>query len=389
MSKGRIFIIMHNNLMHYPPMISLIDILCELGEKVIYIGDYTESPTTKRFTSQGVNLVRLGYKREGSQLNRLKAQIRYKRELSAVLERYDVCNEDLLWYVYSDSATFLHKLLAKYRYLVHYYEFERQEYSWKFKLLYPSFTQEKLVHNAVGIIHCEYNRAQIFKGMVGLERIPFILPNKPYVKDGAISNNIPDEIQKAISSINEKIIGKKVILYQGIFNSKERKLEEFCQAVNLLPEEYLLIAMGRGDNSFVQLKDKYESDRILFIPFIIPPYHLLITEKASIGVLSYSPTSRTYYGVINPLYCAPNKIFEYAKYGKPMISNDNPGLKYVFDKYNCGCVVNDPISPQNVKDAILTVMNDYERKSKGAIEYYNSVDLHKAVKSIIDTINLK
>ncbi len=121
MSKGRIFIIMHNNLMHYPPMISLIDILCEQGENVTYIGEFSESPTTRRFTSQGVNLVQLGYKREGSQFNRLKAQIRYKISLAKVLEKYHVSDEDLLWYVYSDSATFLHKLLAQYRYLVHYY----------------------------------------------------------------------------------------------------------------------------------------------------------------------------------------------------------------------------------------------------------------------------
>lgn len=385
MSKGRIFIIMHNDLMHYPPMISLIDILCELGENVTYIGEYTDSPTTKRFASQGVNLVQLGYKREGSQFNRLKAQIRYKRKLTAVLERYHVSNEDLLWYVYSDSATFLHKLLAKYRYLVHYYEFERQEYSWKFKLLYPSFTQEKLVHNAVGIIHCEYNRAQIFKGMMGLERIPFILPNKPYVKDGALGCDIPKAIHETINSLYDRVQGKKVILYQGIFDSKERKLEDFCEAVNLLSDEYVFIAMGRGDKSYEILKEKYESDKILFIPFIIPPYHLLITEKAYIGVLSYSPISKTYYGVINPLYCAPNKIFEYARFGKPMISNDIPGLRNIYDAFNCGAAIKDPVSPLNIVDAINQVSKNYQEKSKGAVKYYNSVDLHSIVKNIIDT----
>ncbi len=371
--------------MHYPPMISLIDILCELGVNVTYIGDYTESPTTERFTSQGVRLVKLGYKREGTQFNRLKAQIIYKHELTAVLERYNVCDEDLLWYVYSDSATFLHKLLAKYRYLVHYYEFERQVYSWKFKLLYPSFTQEKLVHNAVGIIHCEYNRAQIFKGMMGLERIPFILPNKPYVKDGALGRDIPKEIHETIDSLYDRIQGKKVILYQGIFDSKERKLEDFCEAVNLLSDEYVFIAMGRGDKSYEMLKEKYESDKILFIPFIIPPYHLLITEKAYIGVLSYSPISKTYYGVINPLYCAPNKIFEYARFGKPMISNDIPGLRNVFDVFNCGVVIKDPVSPSSIVDAINLVSKNYQEMSEGAVRYYNSIDLHSIVKNIIDT----
>ena len=36
MNKRKICIIMHNDLMDYPPMISLIDIMKELGEDIIY-----------------------------------------------------------------------------------------------------------------------------------------------------------------------------------------------------------------------------------------------------------------------------------------------------------------------------------------------------------------
>ena len=247
MSEKRIIIIMHNDLMHYPPMISLIDILTELGEHVTYIGDYTESPTTRRFVSSGVNLIKLGYKRTGSQFNRLRAQFIYKKELKKILKNLAVNQLDLLWYVYSDSATFLHDLLSRYRYIVHYYEFDRLEYSWKFKLLYPSFDQSTLVQKAAGVVHCEYNRAQIFKGMTGLKKCPFVLPNKPYIKEGVLDEpNMPQNIKLLIDEIKQKTEGKKVILYQGIFNSSERKLEEFCQAVNLLQDDYVLIAMGRG-----------------------------------------------------------------------------------------------------------------------------------------------
>lgn len=375
---------MHNDLMHYPPMISLIDILCELGEKVTYIGDYSNSPTISRFQSQNVGFVHLPYKRSGSQFHIIKTQRNYKRQLIKTLTQLEVNKNDLIWYIYSDSATFIHDILARYRYLVHYYEFDRQDYSWKFKLLYPSFTQEKLVHGAVGVIHCEYNRAQIFKGMTGLDRVPFVLPNKPYVKEGAMDENkMPTDIKKLIDDVRSKVRGKKVVLYQGIFNSKERRLEEFCKAISLLPEEYMLIAMGRGDSSFDQLKMSYESDRILFIPFIIPPFHLLVTQLASVGVLSYSPVSKTYYGVINPLYCAPNKIFEYSRYGKPMISNDIPGLSFIFEKYSCGCVVTDPITPDKIAETLIRISADYHKYSHGAMAYYDSINLHSIVSNIL------
>lgn len=387
MSEKRIIIIMHNDLMHYPPMISLIDILTELGEHVTYIGDYTESPTTRRFVSSGVNLIKLGYKRTGSQFNRLRAQFIYKKELEKILKDLAVNQLDLLWYVYSDSATFLHDLLSRYRYIVHYYEFDRLEYSWKFKLLYPSFDQSTLVQKAAGVVHCEYNRAQIFKGMTGLKQCPFILPNKPYIKEGLLDEpNMPQNIKLLIDEIKQKTEGKKVILYQGIFNSSERKLEEFCQAVNLLQDDYVLIAMGRGDNSYNQLQEKYASNRIIFIPFVIPPYHLLITQLASIGVLSYSPMSKTFYGVVNPIYCAPNKIFEYSKFNKPMISNDIPGLRNIFEKFNCGLVVEDPISAEKVKEQIMKIFENYDTFSEGANNYYNSIDIHDIVRNIVKSI---
>ena len=42
MNKRKICIIMHNDLMDYPPMISLIDIMKELGEDIIYIGGVSD-----------------------------------------------------------------------------------------------------------------------------------------------------------------------------------------------------------------------------------------------------------------------------------------------------------------------------------------------------------
>lgn len=76
--------------------------------------------------------------------------------------------------------------------------------------------------------------------------------------------------------------------------------------------------MGRGSDYYDDLRSRYASERVLFVPFIRPPHHLQVTRLASIGVLSYFPDPSSLAAVINPLYCAPNKIFEYARYGVPM-----------------------------------------------------------------------
>lgn len=382
--KHRIVIIMHNDLMHYPPMISLIDILNDLGEEVVFIGEFTSSPTVDRFKENGVRFIELGYERVGSQLNKFKVQRNYRKNLSTILAKEVSPSRDLIWYVYSDSANFLHDLLAKYKYIIHYFEYERQTYSWKYRFMYPSYSQESFAKKAVAIVQCEYNRASIYRGMNGLDRTPFVLPNKAYVKEEALcEDDIPDDSRSIIFELRDKLKNKKIILYQGIFDSNERKLEEFCQAINIMSDEYVLVAMGRGDKSFDELKKKYESERILFVPFILPPYHLFVTQLASIGVLTYSPFSKTYAGVINPLYCAPNKIFEYGRYGVPMISNDIPGLKSIFDTYHCGKVVEYPITPEKIREGICQIFSDYSSYVVGSKSYYNSIDVVEIVKHII------
>lgn len=82
MNKRKICIIMHNDLMDYPPMISLIDIMKELGEDIIYIGHYTDSPTTRRFEELGVKLIKLGCIRSNSDWTNLKIYKQYKKALS-------------------------------------------------------------------------------------------------------------------------------------------------------------------------------------------------------------------------------------------------------------------------------------------------------------------
>lgn len=382
----RVILIMHNDLMHYPPMISLIDILLDLGVKVTYIGGFTDSPTTRRFTDSGVKLIRLGYDPHGSFVNSIISQYKYKKELSKKLNECVLSKEDIVWYIYSKTANFIHDVISKYHFIIHYYEFQTQYYPLKYRLLYPSYNQREFVHKAQAIIHCEYNRAQIFKGLNQLDKLPYILPNKPYLKNDVVDiSMIPFEISSKINEISKKIQNKKIILYQGIFNSSERKLDEFCQSISLLPDEFALLAMGHGDSSFEELKSKFESDRVIFVPFIIPPYHLLVTEQARIGVLSYSPVNSTYNGVINPLYCAPNKIFEYGLFNIPMISNDVPGLNTIFKSYKCGECVENPMSPQSIAESILSIDSNYEEYAKGAKDYYNSVDLISIVGNIINS----
>ena len=88
-----------------------------------------------------------------------------------------------------------------------------------------------------------------------------------------------------------------------------------------------MVLAGRESDYLKELLIKYPD--VKYLGFTVPPKHLSIVKLADIGILTYVADS----GSINPVFCAPNKIWEYAKYGIPMLCNDIPGLKYTVEYY--------------------------------------------------------
>ncbi len=386
--KKRVFIIAAHDLMKYPPMQSLLNVLAELNVETHFIGLNTDLDAQNRFESKGVKFVPFNGIRTSSMIKTYQIRRKYKKNVEQYLLDNNVQSTDLIIYEYADSAYYLHTILRKYRYVVLFYEFVNTKLSWKLQLQYHSYNMRDFLQRAAAVTHCEYNRAQICQWYYGLNKLPYILPNKPYLGDTSNEEKVPEEINKTVTYLKEKLNDKKIILYQGIFNSHERRLEEFCQAISLLPNEYVLIAMGGGQGYFEDLKKNYESDRILFVPFIKPPFHLLVTRMAYIGVLSYFPLNNTWAGVLNPIYCAPNKVFEYGKYGIPMLSNDIPGLTSIYSLFNCGKAVPSPITPENIATEVLNIERHYNELSEGSLKYYNSVDFKKKALQMLEDLSV-
>ena len=381
----RVFTIIKEDLIVLPPALSLIRALCDLNIQVVHLGYYSDEYQRKDLEIRGAKFVDLiDYKRNDSLLKKLYLQKLFKRRVTNYLKNADITDSDYVWILNAETVCLLSSLVGKYRTILQFYEFQNPIFNWKYWLMNPTYNYVKTQHKAEKIVHCEYNRASISKGLYELDTLPYILPNKPYINEELLQNP-PEEVKKAVAEIMEKTAGKKVVLYQGIFASGERRLEEFCQAVSEMSDEYVLIAMGRGGEEVERLKKKYSSEKFIFVPFIRPPYHLLVTEIASICVLSYFPSSKTLSHTVNPIYCAPNKIFEYAKYGKPMIANDIPGLYYPFRLYNCGRCIKYPMSAEHVKETLQEIFDNYDELSKGAINLYNSVDIKKIVAEIVNS----
>ena len=236
------------------------------------------------------------------------------------------------------------------------------------------FNIKKYAKHAWKVVVPEINRAYIQKVWWQLEKLPIVLPNKPY---SLPCGDMPEELVPYVNAIkNDK---KTKVLYQGVFFA-DRNLEQVAQAIEKNSDKYSLYIMGHKNEYCDSLCKRHPI--IQYIPFTRPPYHMLITQEADIGLLPYVPQKVYNTSVLNALYCAPNKIFEYAACKLPMVGSDVLGLKYPFEKYNIGVCCNDK-DVNELIDAFNYINNNLTTMKENCMNFYNSIDLDEIVQSIL------
>lgn len=219
---------------------------------------------------------------------------------------------------------------------------------------------------------CEPHRAQYMVDWWHLRKIPYILRNKPYSHPRfRYAEGSTPEVKAAIM----KIRGKKNLMYQGAINA-DRDLSSLAQALNAANSEYYLVLSGRNDDNAVEkLIQIYE--KTIFLGNIPAPLHLEVTSHATICVAFYVDNC------INNRYCAPNKIYEYAGCGVPMLCNDIPGLSETVGKAGAAeCV--DFRDQAVIIHAINKISQNYEQYCKAASDFYDNTDNTETLYQVIE-----
>lgn len=153
-----------------------------------------------------------------------------------------------------------------------------------------------------------------------------------------------------------KILNEIRILYQGDV-SFERGLKSIINLHAYLPEKYKIVILGGGPNledikKIIQDLNIYNKIECLGRrPLKELPE---IMAKCDIGIVSYS------YKGLNNIYCSPNKVYEYAQAGLPIICTDQPPLKKIIDSYKIGIYVseNDFKNPAVLCNKIIELYNN-------------------------------
>ncbi len=374
----KVIIVLASDILKFPPVLNLVNILNDMSIKTTVICTRTEFDVKDM---KYVKLSRINIDYENI-FNPLVKMIKLP-EISDIFwkkinEFYE--EDSILWVVSNLTLKYLGNKIKKYKYILHFLELS-ENLKYYNKIPFLKLNAHELCSKSLGVIVPEYNRAHILQAWWGLEKTPFVFSNKPYIKNVIDKNS--DISNKEARVIFEKVQNKKIILYQGILDA-ERPLDKFIKAIGKLGEDFVFLVMSGGKNIYSNLKE----NNYYFIPFVKPPYHLEITSHAYIGVLSYFPTKDTGYSVLNTLYCAPNKTFEYGMFRVPMLGNNIPGLRFLFETQKCG-ICFDNFTEEDIIKGIKSIEKNYKYLSDRALEYFNSVDSETEIKTIFDNICLR
>lgn len=156
---------------------------------------------------------------------------------------------------------------------------------------------------------------------------------------------------------------KKIVLYTGVLGAG-RNIENMIRSMSLLDSQFVLVLIGptfKGyDENLVDLvANLHLQSRVKFHPAIPNVEMLDYINSGDIGLVFYENIN------LNNYWCASNKLYEFIFCGKPVITNDYPGLKEVVEKNQLGVCLSD-----STPELIANAVKDVEKMEPAAHEPY-------------------
>lgn len=174
-------------------------------------------------------------------------------------------------------------------------------------------------------------RADIMQRHYGLSQKPLPIQNisELTIVDDDFARQLVERCDDFLKS------SETILVYAGVLHPG-RKIDNLFGIIEKNTSTNLLIVGGGSDE--VRLKKLAEEripGRYCFTGSLPYSYMGVLLSRCDVGYISY-PTNNQ-----NNIYCAPNKIYEYASVNLPMIAPENPTIRKFFEEYGIGIVDND------------------------------------------------
>lgn len=370
----KIVYILKKGIQCYPPCLAQILYLNDLKADLIVYHGNNSAYVNEILDERGIE--HYAFRCDRDSKNRLESAYNFYRYIKEMNKLVRALPKDaFLWFGNCESAIAADKKNLKNRkYLLSILElYETNSFNGK--------RLKKIIGDASKIIVCEKHRAAIMRVYYPNISAPiYVIPNKPYEGDSALSDasGSPDE---NLLKLVEKIKNKTVVLYQGMISS-DRPLDKIAEALREIGDDSILfLIMGKADEKIRrELQGIYRNT--VFTGYVPSPQHLFFTQYATVGIANYD------FSCLNNLFCAPNKIYEYTKFGIPVLASKNLGLTETVGAYGCAeCV--DFLSVEEIKSGLNSILRNISEYSRKAKEFYSATDNESVFVEIMRRLEAK
>ena len=150
--------------------------------------------------------------------------------------------------------------------------------------------------------------------------------------------------------------GTRIAIYIG-FITGGRGISELLQAASHLPDDIVIVFLGGGRHLSLRRQeavDRGVDNRVYFLGHVPQEEVQSYAAAADCGLSLIQPTCLSYY------HSLPNKMFQYAVSGTPMVCSDFPDMASLVKRYDMGDVC-DPTNPQEISRTIVRMLSDPKR----------------------------
>ncbi|QFT48738.1 hypothetical protein FIU97_19280 (plasmid) [Roseivivax sp. THAF40] len=363
----KILILIKSGLESIPPLLSQAKAASDCGHEVTIISAGSARTTRENLESNNINTIQVYDQKAVSTIfDKILNWYTFRKEAKKTIKNLEF---DAIWLGSADTAICMLGALPKKqrsKSILSIFELYDQYPIYRFLL-------ELACSKSHAVIVPEETRADILEVWLNLKSRPIVIPNKPYPNEN-ITINTPRFPGSTITEL--KSCGQEMVLYQGWISST-RNLRSLADAVSK-SNDHFLVLMGQDIDGEVEIIRKI-NDSVIHIPFISPPDHLEVTRMADVGIISYKKDR------LNNLFCAPNKTWEYSKYGIPILSENLPSMRYQLKnmKFGTTCDMSDA---QSIISGLEEIKHNKSKFAEAGKKFYDSVDLKNMIQAMLSSI---
>ena len=192
------------------------------------------------------------------------------------------------------------------------------------------------IHHVDGVVCVSELQARSMKTIYGLEQLPTVVANAPYVAGAKFTGpTIKDDLK----------FDGTLLTYHGWAN-ESRGVTTIVKALEYLPVNFHIALMVMGVDSYleslkdleIQIREKLnlKAKRLHFLPYIEPnalSHYLSSSDATLIGLLPDGDVELS-----NHHIAMPNKLYESVQAKVPVITSDMPALSAFVKEHNVGTI---------------------------------------------------